>query len=218
MKVLILTDKSRPNNSEKIFNIFPSLKFSPEIIQYEIENETEIILELLKKYQETIFIIKADSIINENKIFQVLQEAEENKIDILFLNKIKDECENQIKINQNLRFSVKPNSVQGVVFNKKAISHILEYYKKEENFINYLNFIASNSKANNFKIAVSSQNIIEFDINLASSINDFEKLIQCDIPNNKNKIYSTGMRLFIFIIIIVVIFLIIVYFFTTFQR
>lgn len=197
MLVLILTKFNVPNNSKILYDLFSD--YNREIVGY---NNDEDIVKMFSAYQnDCILIIKANSIIvDKDQLFNLLN----SNYDITYFNKNKDECEHQVKINNELRYSVNPNSTQCVLFNRRSMDYITQHYKGD-NFKEYLNTLALHSKVVKLTSVVSSHNVVEFDINLSESIDDLERLIQCDYPYKKNKMYNTNIKLLIFFIVFIVI-------------
>ena len=141
------------------------------------------------------------------KIKTALEKA--NTADLFYLCKWNDSCEKHRDVenfpDRTLKWSVKPTATQAIMYTKKTREYIAEHLENSDITLGEL----LNSHINERKLSatVFTPNIIDYDINLAVSNNDFSKLNECDPAVNTqvtNDNYS-------YILIIVFIMLIIIF-------
>ncbi len=188
-------------------------EYNTEIINEEGEFKLYIkrFTDSLSSKRENIMFLRGDSYINNlNDFDDIITKSIEKNIDILYLNKNKDRCENHIRIDSEFRYSSNPNSLQCVMFNKKAMEYIIKNYNINYNFQDFLNNIAHTCEINNLKSVVSTRNIVEYDINLSRNLKDHEKIIQCDSSYNEvENFICNNVLLIVFLLLVLIVFLLV---------
>lgn len=152
-----------------------------------------------------IILIKNNMIPVKSDIIEIIYDCMDKNYDIVWFNKIRDDCRYFHKINNYLREAKTPNSCQTVLISQKACRKISKIdYTSEKEFISILNSLVTS----NLKTAVTSNNLFYYDMNSVSSISDINKIIECDTDKNKEINYRSLvcslMILFIALVFIII--------------
>lgn len=188
-----VVELSLENDNKRI-----NYSFAKNYVHDTVTNITE-----LKKLFETsdsefLFLIK-NNMIPVKDIKSIVDKSLD--YDLLWLNKIKDDCRYFYKIDDDLRKATTPNSCQAIILSKKVYHKLrTEIFKTEKEFISILN---SYTLHNRFKTAVTSNNLFYFDMNSVSSLSDINKLVECDPYKSKEINYSSIVCIMLFVFIIV---------------
>jgi hypothetical protein len=129
--------------------------------------------------------------------------------DLFFLCKWNDDCDKYVDIeNTNLKWSTKPTATQAIMYTPKSRDSVVNSLTKIN--VGYSEFLNNNISKGNFLATVFVPNIINYDINLATSNTDYIKANECapitatqDPTNNTAAI--VWVSIFIFLIIVVAI-------------
>lgn len=148
-----------------------------------------------KFWWETIpvIIIKDSSVSNltskemKKRISSAIKKSDE--VDLFFLCKWNDSCEQYINVLENnhfgskLKWSKRPTSTQAIMYTPKS----REFIRKEllNSNVPLSDILNSNIFKGTLKATVFVPNLIDFDIDLASSKEDYYKLNECSTPRNK---------------------------------
>lgn len=178
------------------------------------QSEFNTIHDLLVNSEGDIFILKDNMILVNNNFSKLLTDVRDENYDVVWFNKVKDECEYHIKINDHLRKSRRPGSIQAVYINGKTLDFIKSKdIMKEVDLIKLLNSLTLTRKT-----AVTANNYFMTDMNSVTSIKDFESFIECDYPYKKDKLYNSSYKAIIFLIFFLVIVLFSLYLYFVFSN
>lgn len=172
------------------------------------------VLKSIKKNQPFIIIYdNSISYLSKNKIKYLIEHALSlsDKADLYFLCNWKDDCHKHTCVNHSidLKWSSNANAHQAILYQPNIKDIIIKELKKNQYNINTI--LQYQIQNNNIKAMVFTQNLIDFDINLAKSNEDYYKLNRCNyIPIEEKTLNNSNNVAWIFIVIIIIILLIII--------
>lgn len=146
----------------------------------------------------------------KHKIKTALEKA--NNADLFYLCKWNDSCEKHRDVenfpDKTLKWSVKPTATQAIMYTKKTREYITEQLENSDVTLGEL----LNSHINKCKLSatVFTPNLIDYDINLAVSNSDYNKLNECDPAINTQT--TTNNNTYILIIILIILIIIVAWF------
>lgn len=137
------------------------------------------------------------------EIEELVQKWQNDGFDMIWLNKIMNDCSWFSRIDEHLRRAKNPNSIQSIFLSPRAIEKLLrESWEKESDLIKVTNKMTSRSF--NLKTAVTINNLMYFDMNFMSNVSDVKKSIEC-VYDPPSEVDYRGVVMVIFCIFIVVI-------------
>jgi len=140
----------------------------------------------------------------KHKIKTALEKA--NNADLFYLCKWNDSCEKQRDVenypDKTLKWSVKPTATQAIMYTKKARDYIIEQLDTSNITLGEL----LNTNINKAKLlaTVFTPNLIDYDINLAVSNSDYNKMNECD-PTVNTQVTNTNNTYILIIVLIILI-------------
>lgn len=205
------------NNIEKIKYYFTDPCFIVHVIDIECDNDTlkfkTALLYIKENYKDNYcVIIKDNSIICTDNMTLYLNKCIKHvkNADLIFLCKWMDQCYKYTGINgmNYLKWTPSSNAAQAIMFSPNGRNIIYAKLKKN---ITIENCLQINIEDNTLSAAVFSPNIVNFDINLAKSNEDYYKLNECEIIKNINTQTSNiNTMIWLILLILLVIFLVII--------
>lgn len=184
MKLLFIELILEADNKRVNYSFIQELDVNEKI---KVDNIKNLKLQIAE-CNDYILLIKNNMIPVNLNILDIVNDCIDKNYDIVWLNKIRDDCRYFHKISDNLREARTPNSCQAILLSKRACERIMKSdFISEKEFISLLNYLASS----NLKTAVTSNNLFYFDMNSVSSINDINKIIECDTDKNKEINYKS---------------------------
>lgn len=141
----------------------------------------------------------------KHKIKTALEKA--NNADLFYLCKWNDSCEKHRDVenypDKTLKWSVKPTATQAIMYTKKTRNYITEQLENSDITLGEL----LNSHINKCKLSatVFTPNLIDYDINLAVSNSDYNKMNECDPAVNTQTVTNNNTYLLIIVLIILII-------------
>jgi hypothetical protein len=141
----------------------------------------------------------------KHKIKTALEKA--NNADLFYLCKWNDSCEKHRDVenypDKTLKWSVKPTATQAIMYTKKTRKYIIEQLENSDITLGEL----LNSHIDKCKLsaAVFTPNLIDYDINLAVSNSDYNKMNECDPAVNTQTVTNNNTYLLIIVLIILII-------------
>lgn len=166
----------------------------------------------IKHHRRNIFLISEDMIPTKN-MSDIASLLDSCTYDVLWLNKIRDECEYHYKIDDDLRKSRRPGSIQAVYISEDVVKLIcksdIKNYDELVIFLNSMTYVKNT--------AVTANNYFIMDMNAVTCIQDYEKFIECDYPYKKDKMYTTSYKVAVFLIFLLIIIIMTVYLVITFR-
>lgn len=127
--------------------------------------------------------------------------------DLFFLCKWNDECDKYLDVEgTNMKWSKRPTATQAIMYTPKSRDNIVNSLSKIN--VGYSEFLNSNISKGKFLATVFVPNIIDYDINLATSNSDYIKTHECapvsstsDQTNNTAAIVWVSIIIFLIIVI-----------------
>lgn len=151
-----------------------------------------------------------DIITIKNRISTALEKAKQ--ADLFFLCKWNDYCHQYVDVStpndfygSKLKWSKRPTSTQAIMYTPISRDYIKQELLKSN--IPLSDLLNINISQGNLLATVFVPNIIDFDIDLATSMSDFNKLNECATPKEvkKNNIVNIVLWFIIFLIILIAI-------------
>lgn len=141
----------------------------------------------------------------KHKIKTALEKA--NNADLFYLCKWNDSCEKQREVenfpDKTLKWSVKPTATQAIMYTKKTRDYISEQLEKSNVTLGEL--LNANINKSKLSATVFTPNLLDYDINLAVSNSDYNKMNECDTAVNTQVTNTNNTYLLIIVLIILVI-------------
>jgi len=141
----------------------------------------------------------------KHKIKTALEKA--NNADLFYLCKWNDSCEKHRDIenfpDKTLKWSVKPTATQAIMYTKKSRNYVIE--QLENSNVSLGELLNSHIIQRKLSATVFTPNLIDYDINLAVSNNDFSKLNECDEAVNTQTTNDTYSYLLIIVLILLIV-------------
>lgn len=128
--------------------------------------------------------------------------------DLFFLCKWNDECNKftDVQNHENIKWSKKPTSTQAIMFTPKSRDNINEMLRS--NNLKVGDFLNNQITEGNLLATVFVPNIVDFDVNLATSNSDYAKLNECaPVSNTNNK--NVDMSIYVWILVVSVLLILI---------
>jgi hypothetical protein len=134
--------------------------------------------------------------------------------DLFFLCKWNDTCDlysdaYPSKDEFFLKWSQKPNGTQAILYRPKTRDLIIEEMCKEKEYVAIGDLLSKKIANRELKAAVFVPNLIDYDINLATSKKDFNKLNQCehtrDVPYASSTTSESTKTIWLWILIILIV-------------
>lgn len=144
----------------------------------------------------------------KKRISTVLEKASE--ADLYFLCKWNDSCNKYVDVEgidnidngSKLKWSMKPTSTQAIMYKPKSRDYIRkELINTNKSLSDLLNFNIANST---MLATVFVPNIIDYDISLATSDNDYNKLNECETIKYQQSVTNNSQYVWLIIILILV--------------
>ena len=160
-------------------------------------------------------IIKDSSVshlTSENNIYGIKHRIKTSlehakKADLFYLCKWNDSCEKQRDVenypDKTLKWSVKPTATQAIMYTKKTRDYISD--QLETSNMNLGELLNSNIHKSKLLAVVFNPNLIDYDINLAVSNSDYNKMNECDPTVNTQVTDNNNTYILIIVLIIIVI-------------
>ena len=127
--------------------------------------------------------------------------------DLFYLCKWNDSCEKHRDVenypDKTLKWSVKPTATQAIMYTKKSRDYITE--RLETTDISLGELLNSDINKSKLLATVFNPNLIDYDINLAVSNSDFNKLNECDPAINTQTTTNSNTYLVLIVLIILII-------------
>lgn len=184
-------------------------------LEYEQYVENFYMYEMLKYAAQgwnklPVIIIKDSSVCNldhttnmKKRIKTALEKAK--KADLFFLCKWGDACDKHIDVEgTSLKWSKKPTATQAIMYTPNTRDYVLEKLLTAKTTLSEL--LNANIAKEQLSATVFQPNIIDYDINMAVTQNDFAKLNECD---TNNQVANADNTYIVWIVIIVLIIFII---------
>lgn len=108
-----------------------------------------------------------------------------------------------------LKWSLRPNGTQSILYLPKTRDIIIEEMSKEKEYITIGDLLSKKISKGELKAAVFVPNLIDYDINLATSKKDFNKLNECeqnrDVAYSSNTTSESTKTIWLWILVILVV-------------
>jgi hypothetical protein len=220
--VFIVKTSSRANNSAIIARLFSEPLFI--VMEQRELPPTASILDILKVWDEcsttskrSYAILIADTSISylspetiRDRVLVAITKAPE--ADIHYLCKWKDDCAKYSSVadSSTMKWSSSPHGLQAVLVPAKTRDVILRKTRMTDgSFFDVEDIAACLTRAireNILKATVFVPNIIDFDINYASSNSDYERLNQCrEEPKRRSMNWKWAILIVLFILLVIVV-------------
>lgn len=200
--VIILMCESRKGdqNKSKLLKIFSDPYFVVQTLEVGKSEENSSPILLIKDHRENLrmrkalefsqkehknlpcLIIKDSSVtlLETSKIKELIKESfvKANTADLIFLCKWKDNCERYLDIEgTNMKWTQQPTATQAIIYKPNARDLILSAF--EDMKVPLGSYLNNTVKERKLKAVIYTPNVFNFDINLANTNSDYEKLAEC---------------------------------------
>ena len=218
--VLIMKGETRNNNdnidnmkqlfsnnffSVKIINIKPKTKF---IDNEKLEYALKYSLNSEKWKNKPIIFLKDSSIsiLSKEEMKIRIEKALNKEADLYFLCKWQDDCDKFKDIkNSYMKWSIQPTAMQAVMFTPHARDYVLELLKIKN--VQCSDLINQHIFEEKLTATVFVPNLIDFDINVATSLADYSKLNECkNVKTIKKENNKTEITIWFLVFIILILF------------
>jgi len=139
----------------------------------------------------------------KHRIKTALEKAKD--ADLFFLCKWNDQCDKYVDVEgTDIKWSKRPTATQAIMYTPKSRDNIINNLTK--NNASYSEFLNNNIYKGKFLATVFVPNIIDYDINLATSNNDYIKANECaPITSTSDPTNNTAAIVWVTIIIFIII-------------
>lgn len=127
---------------------------------------------------DTTTVLPVTGTIMKDKISKILSDVKD--VDLIFLHKRNDRCDKFIQVkgqDNSVKWSFQPTSTQAIIYNTSARDYICKsLIKTNTSLSDMLNFFTSQKI---LKAVVFLPNLVNFDVDMAISNNDYNKMNEC---------------------------------------